>query len=137
MAFREFRAYSRAMKALRPLLNCVLGLALLVQGFAFASAPQTAVAKVPAAVEQAGAGDEMPCHGDSQKAEPEDSAPCACCDGGCVDMSGCAFGHLFAAVPALPAAVVPASQGAIAAPDRSAESVSLPSRLRPPISLRA
>lgn len=127
------------MKPLRPWLHAVLGLALLVQGVAWASAPVASAP--PAPVEQAAAVDEMPCHGAAQAPAPESAAtataPCACCDGGCVDMSGCAFGHLAAVAAAYRVHLAPVHDAAIATPDRVPASVSLPSLLRPPISFHA
>ena len=133
MAYPLWPAYSDGMKSLRPLLSAFLGLALLAQGVAVAAAPLAVAASEPAAA-QAAAQAEMPCHGDAQAADPADTGLCACCDGGCVDMTGCAFGSL-AAVPAIKLQLAPVRQAAIAAAERSAESISPPSRLRPPIVL--
>ena len=126
------QAYSLAMKSLRLLLNSFVGLALLVQGVAIAATPYApAAADETAAQESATA--EMPCHGKAKVAEPADQAPCACCDGDCPNMSACAAGH-FAAVPPIKLQLSPVRQAVLIAPDRSAESVALPFRLRPPIS---
>jgi len=122
-------AYSQGMKPLRGCLSAVLGLALLVQGVAVASAPQAAAAAASASAQVADAS-QMPCHGDT--AEPAQAPPCACCDGGCIDV-GCTMGHFVAVVPSARISTAPIHQGVIAAIDRSVESISLPSPLRPPI----
>lgn len=131
----------------RPWLGAVLGLTLLVQGVAVASAPFVAPpADAQAAAPEAAAPDvaveEMPCHGDGVvqvDAAPEpatDSAPCACCDADCAAMGACAFGHIAVASP-VRLSFVPAPQPAIAAPERAVPSISISSRLRPPIALHA
>jgi hypothetical protein len=124
------------MKSLRLFLNGVLGLALLVQGVALASAPLAFDAAAPTEIAEAAVMDEMPCHGDAQPAATE-AAPCPCCDGGCVAMSSCAFSQPAAAIPAIRMHLGAVRQGAIAARDQPAASISLPSLLRPPISLHA
>lgn len=129
------------MKTLRPFLSAVLGLALLVQGLAFAAAPFDAAGAAPAGAAPAGAEevaamDEMPCHGDSQPETLDAAAACACCDNGCADMGGCAFGQL-AAGPSIGAQFPSAPQHVRAAAERAATSVSLPLPLRPPISFHA
>lgn len=116
------------MKSLRPLLNVVLGLALLVQGVAFASAPPVLAASGSAAAVASA----LPCHGD--EAAPADAAPC--CDSACPDMLSCALAHM-ALAPASGLQLAPARSGSIAAPDRAADSVSLSTRLRPPIAFHA
>jgi hypothetical protein len=118
------------MKSLRTWVSAVLGLALLVQGVAVASAPQAAAAKASATASVADAS-QMPCHGDAAK--PAQAPPCACCDGGCIDMGGCSMGHVVAVVPSARISTAPVHQGVIAAVDRRVESISLPSPLRPPI----
>jgi hypothetical protein len=117
------------MKSLRTCVSAVLGLALLVQGVAAASAPPAAAAKASATAPVADVS-ETPCHGDNPA--PAEAPPCACCDGGCIDM-GCTMGHFVAVVPSSRISTAPVHQGVIAAIDRSVESVSLPSPLRPPI----
>jgi len=124
------------MKSLRPLLSAVLGLALLVQGVAVAATPHAPKAAAAAAAAQSAPASEMPCHGKSQAAKPAAKAICPCCDGDCPDMSGCASGH-FAAVPTIKLQLPPVRQAVLIAPDRAAESVALPSFLRPPIVLHA
>ena len=124
------------MKSLRPLLSAVLGLALLVQGVAVAATPHAPKAAAAAAAAQSAPASEMPCHGKSQAAKPAAKAICPCCDGDCPDMSGCASGH-FAAVPTIKLQLPPVRQAVLIAPDRAAESVALPFRLRPPIVLHA
>jgi hypothetical protein len=133
---------------LRAWLGAVLGLTLLVQGVAVASAPLglPADAREAPAPEAAApqVAEEMPCHGamlvdSAPDAAPEsapDSAPCACCDADCVAMGACAFGHI-AVASAVLVNFVPAPQPAIAAPERAVPSVSISSRLRPPIVLHA
>ena len=123
------------MTSLRPLLSALLGLALLVQGVAVAATPLASAPSEPVAAQQS-APDAMPCHGDVQKADPADMPPCDCCDDGCADMSGCAFGHL-ALVSAVRLQLAPVAQSVSVTPDRAADSVPPPSRLRPPISFHA
>lgn len=131
----------------RPWLSAALGLMLLVQGVAVASAPlglpaAPARAAAPEAAAPEVATEATPCHGDAVTAvaaapEPApDSAPCDCCDADCVAMGACAFGHL-AAMSVLHVSFVPAPQPAIAAPERAVPRVSISSRLRPPIVLHA
>lgn len=136
MAIPPVPSYSRAMKTLRPWLSAVLGLALLVQGLAFAAAPFDTASAAPAAAEAVAAMDEMPCHGDSQPDTVDAAAACACCDDGCADMGGCAFGQL-AAGPSMGAQFPSAPQDVVAVAERAATSVSLPLPLRPPISFHA
>jgi hypothetical protein len=136
MALLDAPAYSRAMKSLRLLVNGVLGLALVVQGVALASAPLALDTSAPAELAQAATADEMPCHGDAEPAATE-APPCACCDGGCVDMSSCAFSQPAAAIPAIRVHLGAVGQGAITARDEPAASISLSSLLRPPISVHA
>lgn len=124
------------MKSLRLLLNGVLGLALLVQGVALASAPLAFDAPPPIEVAEAAAMDEMPCQGDKQPAASE-APPCACCDGGCVDMSGCAFSQPAVAMPASRLLFSAVDHAAIATRDRPAGRIFLSSLLRPPISVHA
>jgi hypothetical protein len=122
------------MRSSRPWLHALLGLALLVQGLAFAAAPLMLAAPEPAAQEQV-ASEPMPCHG-----EPADPAPtpaCDCCDGDCNAMSACMSGQVAALVAPLAMPLVPAQQAIVAAADRSIESVTPSSRLRPPISFHA
>ena len=116
------------MKALRPALHALVALSLLVQGVAVAAAPL--MAPKPAAEARAMA--DMPCHGQEQASKT--TAPCDCCDGTCMDMAHCAFAHVAAVLPSAGLALAAVREGAIAAPTPFAESVTLPSRLRPPIS---
>lgn len=129
----------------RPVLSAVLGLVLMVQGVAVASAPLAldAQSQEPAAAQDSAAV-QMSCHGAAAElATPADTAAespladadtesCACCDGGCTTMSNCAFGHI-AAAPAVAPGLAPAAQVTITMSDRAVPSISLPSRLRPPI----
>ena len=124
------------MKTLRPWLSAVLGLALLVQGLAFASAPFDVASAAPAAAEEVAAMDEMPCHGDAQPETIDAAAACACCDDGCADMGGCAFGQL-AAGPSIGAQFPSPPHDLIVSAERAAIRVSLPLPLRPPISFHA
>lgn len=130
MAILAVPSYSRVMETMRPWLSAVLGLALLVQGLAFAAAPVDTTNAVPAATEAVAA---EPCHGDAQPDTVDAAAACPCCDSGCADMGGCAFGQL-AAGPSIGAQFPSAPQAVIAVADRAAASVSLPLPLRPPIS---
>lgn len=82
------------MKRYRPLLSVLLGLMLLVQGFAVSAAPK---AKWPdAAHVQNAAQAEMPCHAQKAvkvKSEQTSKSDRSCCNAGCPDMSTCALGH--------------------------------------------
>jgi hypothetical protein len=116
------------MKMLRPLLNVVLGLSLLVQGFGVA-------AQVPAAAEDVTqvAAAQMPCH---DGAHDQAANPASCCNADCPDMAGCVIGHL-AGMPAHLPQFSPAAQVVVVLTPQSAESVVLPFLLRPPISSHA
>ena len=117
------------MKSLRSLLSAVLGLALLVQGAAAVAAPHAMAAKASSTAQMSS---EMPCH-HSKALDPAPAQPCHGCDQNCPDMSGCAFGHITAVVPAVGLDFVAARQTIATVPDPSAESITLPSHLRPPI----
>jgi len=136
MAIPPVPSYSRAMKTLRPWLSAVVGLALLVQGLAFASAPFGTASGAPVAAAAVAAMDEMPCHGDAQPDTVDAAAACACCDDGCADMGGCAYGQL-AAGPSIGAQFPAAPQDVVVAVARATTRVSLPLPLRPPISFHA
>jgi hypothetical protein len=123
------------MNALRPAVHALLALALAVQGLAFASAshgPMTAAADTAVAMQdQAADMSDMPCHGGDEA--PAAPSLCDCCDGDCTGMSGCAFGQVVAIAPSARLPFTPAADAAIAARDAPADSVTLPSHLRPPI----
>jgi hypothetical protein len=113
------------MHNFRPLLAAVLGLTLWVQGVAIATAPI-------ASAEAADSAAQMPCHGDPAPTV----SPCDCCDGDCVNMTGCVVGSFVAAA----AIVVPADAPAhavIAARAWPVKTASPPLPLRPPITSHA
>lgn len=123
--------YSRfSMKTLRPLLGLLLGLTLSVQGFAVAASATTALPE-PAA---AAADSDMPCHGDASEAPAAE--PCACCDGDCPDMTGCAFAQAAIATTG-GIALAPAPMVDVPASGWSSKTTDPSSRLRPPIPLHA
>ena len=121
------------MKSLRPWVNAILGLLMLVQGFAVAAGDQPPHKAQPDSA--AAASTQMPCHGGPDKDAP---APCAksCCDGGCSGMTSCAFGHLAVATAlsidwSVPAMEQPGSPLLVFV---STETQAL---LRPPIAIHA
>lgn len=84
------------MKRYRTLISVLLGLMLLVQGFAVSAAPRAMQADATHA--EMTAKSEMPCHmkmGDSSGKQLP-----SCCNASCPDMTTCAFGHI-AAVPVI------------------------------------
>ena len=118
----------------RTLLSALLGLTLLLQGFAVSAAPRTPLGDATKAA-QVQMQREMPCHGQMAASTPAAGKTAGhCCNANCPDMTGCAQGAM-----AMPAAfslsVVPALQAAPAfAPVRVIART--PTRpLRPPITL--
>lgn len=81
------------MKRFRTLLSVLLGLVLLVQGFAVSAAPR---AKLPAeAPASASVMADMPCHGQTaMQADDAGKQHPSCCNENCPDMTTCALGHL-------------------------------------------
>ncbi|HBG31982.1 MAG TPA: hypothetical protein DDW98_15390 [Gammaproteobacteria bacterium] len=81
------------MNRVRTLLSVLLGLVLLVQGFAVSAAPRAKLSEgAPAFVSVVA---DMPCH--AQKAAKTDHAgeqARSCCNASCPDMTTCALGHL-------------------------------------------
>jgi hypothetical protein len=118
------------MQKLRPFLTALLGLTLWVQGLAIAAAPGAMAAQ---AADTASAASEMPCHGDEPAATV---SPCACCDGDCANMTGCAVGS-FVGAAALRVPADPPAHATVAAHTWSAKTVVSPLPLRPPISSHA
>ena len=123
------------MKQYRPLLSVLLGLVLLLQGFAVAAAPRAKIADAGDAQHAAVAVSDMPCHAksagkatDGQKQKP------SCCDGSCADMTTCSLGHM-AVAPVLVVANLPAPDAPSAAPVSEPVESTPQSLLRPPISL--
>lgn len=114
------------MARLRPVLNAILGLLLLVQVVAVAFANGDV-----AALDDASSTLQMPCHGDGNDRAP--GTP-PCCDHDCPDMTACMLGHF--TVASLPviwlAPGQPPGFALSAPPPRAAISSSL---LRPPIPL--
>ena len=113
------------MQKLRPFVAAILGLTLWVQGVALAAAPS-------AAAEAADGGEQMPCHGDEAPAV----SPCDCCDGDCVNMTGCVVGS-FVAAAAIVVPADPPARAAIAARAWPVKTASSPLPLRPPITSHA
>lgn len=119
------------MNRARPLVHLLLGLLLLVQGYAVAAAPRgIAHPATPSAVHATAVSH---CHAMAHAGDAKQHPKPACCDDSCPDMTTCALGHL---------ATAPVSSVVIAAPS-SASGVSLvpppawhapASPLRPPIS---
>lgn len=113
----------------RTLLSVLLGLVLLLQGFALSAAPLG----LPDAEMTQAAADTPPCHGAQPPQTDADGSTLSCCDADCPDMTRCALGHFAAAPqPAAPGAHAPVTPrpeaSAIVAPERRAASL-----LRPPI----
>ena len=97
------------MQRLRPLLNTLLGLIFLVQGYAVAAAPgmtapvATSVAASTAPAAMADMADMPHCASMASPARQgsDDQAAAAaaaasCCDEGCPNLTSCALGHLAA-----------------------------------------
>lgn len=123
-------AYSESMKLVRPLLNLVVGLLLLVQSVAVAS---TGVAPLDAADPAADvAMAAMPCHGDTGSGTDQPS----CCDADCPNMAACALGHI-AAAPMQGFDAVVASQKVQPVSVMTPIVLAPSSLLRPPISSHA
>lgn len=83
------------MKRFRTLLSVLLGLVLLVQGFAVSAAPHAKPSE--GAPASASVMADMPCH--AQKTMKQDDSgkqDRACCNASCPDMTTCALGHLAA-----------------------------------------
>ena len=97
------------MKRYRKLIVSVLGILLLLQGYADSGVlfpePVRALgmtAKVDVldhAIQDLPP--DLPCHEDPSTLTTEITSPCSCCTGDCVAMSACATGHLFSAVSEL------------------------------------
>lgn len=121
------------MKRFRTLLSVLLGLVLLLQGFAVSAAPRAKLtAEAPASASVMA---DMPCH--AQKAVKSDDSSKqgrACCNVGCPDMTTCALGHLASV------ATVSVALPLVARAERSFTPVRVATRtlntlLRPPIAL--
>ena len=94
------------MQRLRPLLNTLLGLIFLVQGYAVAAAPgmtapvATSVAASTAPVAMADMADMPHCARMAsparQGSDDQAAAASSCCDEGCPNLTSCALGHLAA-----------------------------------------
>lgn len=130
------------MQRLRPLLNTLLGLIFLVQGYAVAAAPgmaapvATSVAASTAPVAMADMADMPHCARMAsparQGSDDQAAAASSCCDEGCPNLTSCALGHLAAiASPGiwLPNTVIDAPPFAV--PPVQAHRLS--ALLRPPI----
>lgn len=118
------------MKRHRTLIGALLGLMLLVQGFAVSAAPYAKVLESASAGINAMA--DSPCHG--KMADHAGKRPSSCCNDNCPDMAACALGHIAAA--AIVSIVLPQSayEASIFAPVH-AVTRTLTSPLRPPITL--
>ncbi|MEN8664295.1 MAG: hypothetical protein ABF356_05015 [Polycyclovorans sp.] len=89
------------MQRLRPLLNTLLGLIFLVQGYAVAAAPgmtakvatSVAASTAPAAMADLPHCAKMASQARQARDQAADAAS-SCCDDGCPNLSGCALGHL-------------------------------------------
>lgn len=118
------------MKRHRTLVSILVGLVLLLQGWAVAAAPR---AHLPQAASLDAMAD-MPCHARSSDQKPgvDGTVKPSCCNADCPDMTTCALGHFVSVVTfALdtPRAHVPAPV-ALSARQASAAPAFL---LRPPI----
>ncbi len=77
----------------RTLLSMLLGLVLLVQGFAVSAAPRASLSEDAAVTVNVMA--DMPCHGQmTAQADETGDQHSSCCDENCPDMTTCALGHL-------------------------------------------
>ncbi len=136
------------MRRFRTHVSLVLGLLLLVQGWAVAAAaaaaPMMALGAPDTAISAAAqtAEAEMPCHQQQAdeakpaKAQSGSASSCPCCDGNCPDMQACA-----AANPAMPSSLaLDLPRRTAAAPSTVESRVAVRSNnslLKPPISLQA
>lgn len=130
------------MRRFRTPISLVLGLLLLVQGWAVAATSMMAFGTPDFAISASAqtAEVEMPCHqqkseaAKSAKTQPESSCPC--CDGNCPDMQACAAAH-----PAMPSSLALSLPRLTALAPSTAESRiairNSSSLLKPPISLQA
>lgn len=121
------------MKRFRTLLSVLLGLVLLVQGFAVSAAPR---AKLPAETPaSASVMADMPCHGQTaMHADDAGKKPPSCCNENCPDMTTCALGHL-ASVATVSLALPQSALTERRLTPVLAASRTLSSLLRPPIVL--
>jgi len=113
------------MTRLRPFIHAILGLVLLVQGFAVAAADRRIDLSNPDATvasEQA-----MPCHDGM-------SGAAGCCEADCPDMASCALSHIATAPAATPLVARPAARP-ISTPTLMSSAAAPRSLLRPPIAL--
>lgn len=121
------------MKRHRTLLSVLLGLVLLVQGYAVSAAPHAKLSDAAGALVTAQV--KTPCH--AQQADMEDAAgeqQRPCCNVGCPDMTTCALGHI-AAAAVMSVALPQAAHAEIAFAPVHAVSRMLSLPLRPPITL--
>lgn len=131
------------MQRLRPLLNTLLGLIFLVQGYAVAAAPgmtapvATSVAASTASAAMVDMADmphcaKMASQAPQQARDAEDAAASSCCDEGCPNLASCALGHLAAITSPgiwLPNTVIDAPPFALP----PVQALRLSALLRPPI----
>lgn len=118
------------MHRYRTLLSVLLGLVLLLQGYAVSAAPRAMLADVAGSETIAMA--DMPCHG--QMTDPADQQLPSCCDVECPDMTSCALGHIAAATIPSMTLPQPVREALAFTPGRVA-SRTLTSPLRPPIAV--
>jgi hypothetical protein len=118
------------MKRDRTWLNLLLGLVLLVQGFAVAAAPRGMARHATPAAEAAS----MPAHcpGMAASGEASDHAGPSCCDESCPDMTTCALGHYAAAIAIGPIGVRHADPFGVSLPGPVPLTRAPGSPLRPP-----
>lgn len=105
----------------RTWLAALLGLLLLLQGYAVAAAPRASAAEAPCPMHAQGLPD---------AAQPD------CCDADCPSMATCLLAH-FVAIPELALAIVPAADERPAFMAARARAGNPASPLRPPIALHA
>jgi|TARA_R110000822_G_scaffold126082_11_gene261270 hypothetical protein len=122
------------MKRARTWLSFLLGLVVLVQGFAVAAAPRFMLGE-DSAPQMASIG-EMPCHANKATSSRVDDAPAeSCCSADCPNMTTCMLGHM-ASVGLAEFNVPHLSRSELVVPPLLAIS-RLPNKLlRPPITLR-
>lgn len=113
----------------RPLVNLLLGLVFLVQGYAVAAGPAGAITPPP---DSATTAPVPPCHDMPETLASDERT--SCCDAGCPHMAACALGH--ASVATLPLLALPEAaslRAPVLALNLPAARRSLP--IRPPIPL--
>lgn len=84
------------MKRYRTLISILMGLVLLLQGWAVAAAPRAHLSQVASLEVMA----DMPCHARSSDQKPGagGTEKPSCCNADCPDMTTCALGHFVSVV---------------------------------------